>query len=178
MKIKSLSASSYDNHSWCAWKWYLQYVLGFEDPSGSAAVLGFIAHKMFEVLSRASMLNHDPNSKLWDFEHLWNIVFNHYYGDYSTVIENIKDEKLTKLARGVKNTLLGSHTPVTAKTICVEKRFGIPVEEPGFAIDRREDGSIQYLYLAGVIDRIDKINENKLAPEPILKLRVMPRKTR
>src|SRR4051812_32792491 len=119
MRITGLSASGFAVTDWCMWKYYLQSI-GFEDSSGPSAILGNLAHKILEILSRASMVKHDPSSKIWDIEYLWSIVFNHYYNLYPLVTPDIKDPKLVAVAKGIKDLLSSPYTPITDKTIGAE----------------------------------------------------------
>jgi ATP-dependent helicase/DNAse subunit B len=75
MKITGTSASSYDLYTWCEFKYFLQQVLNFEDEAGAAALLGKMAHKVLEILSNASIVGHDPSSRIWDPNYLWEMVF-------------------------------------------------------------------------------------------------------
>ncbi len=162
MRINSLSASSYDVYSWCAWKFYLQYNLGFQDESGPAAIIGHISHKVLEVLSRASILKHDPASKIWNPDYLWQIAFNYYYNQLPDASEKIKDDKLKKACRGIHELLASEYTPIRNNTIGAEQKFYIPLIEPGFAIKRHDNGEVQYLKLSGKIDRVDQLDDETI----------------
>lgn len=158
MKIKSISASSYELFSWCQWKYFLQYQLNFDDPSGASATIGHIAHSFLEILSRASIIKHDKNSKIWNPDYLWNVCFNHYYND-AVEAENIKNDKLKKVCIGVKELLNSPYTPIRDNTICAEKAFFIPLEEPRFKLKYYDD---KHLGVSGKIDRIDQLNPETL----------------
>jgi hypothetical protein len=162
MEIKTISASSYDNYGWCEWKYFLERELKFQDFSGPAAVIGTISHSVFEVLSKASMHKRSKNSKVWDLEYLWKICFNHHARKNQNAILKLKEDKIRKIKKGVLNTIIGPYTPIRDNTISVEEYFIIKFDEPGFAINRNPDGSIEYLESRGFIDRIDKINDNTI----------------
>jgi hypothetical protein len=154
MKVNGISASSYDVYSHCEFKWYLSYVLGFESESGPAALLGTISHKVLEVLSQAAVVGHRKDSKIWDPSYLWDISFNHYYNSEPHIAEQITDDKLRKVCRGLHSLLDSEYTPVRDNTISAEAAFNIPLEEPAFKLP---DG--RYFTLRGRIDRVDKLDD-------------------
>ncbi len=159
MKINGLSASAYDSYDWCQWKYFLTQVLGFEDESGPAATMGHIAHKVLEILSKAAVNKHDPNSKIWDVNYLWEIVFNHEFNSVPTSAEGIKDDKLLKVCKGIHELLRSDHTPIRDNTIGAEIKFRLPIENPDFLLEKGKD---KYFVIRGKIDRVDKINEDTI----------------
>lgn len=162
MRIKSLSHSSANNYEICPWKYFLVYQLGFEDVGGPASVLGNIAHTVLEILSRASMLKHDPNSKVWNINWLMEKTYNHYMRKKPEIVSSIQSDKLKKVSKGIADLLNSEYTPIRDNTIGIEFRFGIQLKEPKFSIKRKEDGELQYLQLNGFIDRIDKIDDKTI----------------
>lgn len=55
MYIERASASSVGTYQFCPFRFYQEYVLGMESPSGKAAVQGTIVHQVFEWICRAVM---------------------------------------------------------------------------------------------------------------------------
>lgn len=161
MRIKSLSYSSSSNYETCEFKYFLVYQLGFVDQGGPASVLGNIAHTILEILSRASMLKHDPNSKVWNISWLMEKTYNRYLLEKPEIVSQIAPDKLKKVSKGIIELLNSPETPIRDNTIGTELKFGIQLKEPRFAI-KREDGELQYLQLNGFIDRIDKIDEKTI----------------
>lgn len=152
MQINNLRQSSYLEYEWCQWKFYLNQVLGFQDSAGGAALLGTIVHKVLEILSKLSQINHYKSSKYWNVENLWIICFNHYYTKESEIASTIKNDRVKKVLSGL-NTLLNNRcTPVRDNIIASELTFNLPV----LKYQGRD------LSIKGTIDRIDKINENTL----------------
>ncbi len=155
MRITGLSASSYETYSWCQWKYYLQTSLGFEDVSGPSAVLGHIAHKVLELFSKASMVNHPKDSKIWDANYVWDICFNHYYKVENKGAEGIKNDKIKAVCRGIKELLNSSYTPIRHNTIATEVKANVPLVGKDFKLK----DSDKTFYIRGYIDRIDKIDD-------------------
>ena len=170
MRIHGISASAHQTYDWCAWKYFLQYGLGFEDYAGSAAFMGTIAHKVLEIPSRASIVKHNPNSKIWDAGYLWNICFNHYYNKEPAIAEQIEMDKLKKVCRGIHDLFDSDYSPVRDNTISAEVAFNIELTEPDFQIksstinakDPLSPVKQEYLKLRGRIDRVDQIDENTI----------------
>lgn len=162
MYISSASPSSLELYFWCQWKYFLQYQLGFEDVSGPAAVLGHIAHKILEILARASKIQHYPESKVWNLNWLFEKTYNHYYKKNPIVCQSIKPDKLKKVSEGLQLLIAGEYSPIRNNVVATEIRFSIPMESPEFAISTDKTGKVKYLKLNGVIDRIDKINDDTI----------------
>jgi hypothetical protein len=160
MKITGLSASNYALWDWCTWKYFLTLRLGFEDVSGPSAILGHLGHKVLEVLSHASMVNHEKNSKIFNPQYLWEICFNHYYNLSPTIAPDIKDPKLLTVAKGIKELIDSPYTPIRNNTVDIEKWFSIPFIGKEYIVDKNADGTPRYFSIRGFIDRVDKINDD------------------
>lgn len=153
MKIKGLSASSFNCYSMCQWKWYLTYELGFEDRSGPAAILGHIAHSMFETISEAVMNNVPLEDPVYDVEAQWNKWFDHYFLKDPELASQIQPAKLKKLCTGIHDLFNGEYSPIRDNTIGVEQYFREPIEKPEFKLGD------SYFTIRGLIDRVDKIDD-------------------
>jgi hypothetical protein len=160
MNIKGLSASGYSLYEWCPWKFYLIQVLGFSDESGVAAIIGTMSHHILEILSKASIVKHDKNSKIWNPEYLWNIVYSHYASKNAEMFECIDNAKFKKVAKGLIELINGEYSPITDKTIGVEISFNIPILDKELIIN--DNGEDKYFNIRGRIDRIDKINDSTI----------------
>jgi hypothetical protein len=158
MKINALSASGYGTWEWCSWKYFLQYELGFEDISGAAAFMGTLGHKVLELLSKAVVVNHPKDSKIWDVQHLWNICFNYYYLKEPVIAEQVEPSKLKKVCEGIHNLLASHYSPIRDNTISAEVGFNFSLEEPDFKLP----DSDQYFSIRGRIDRVDKIDDETI----------------
>lgn len=142
----------------CNFKYYLQYQLGFEDEGSKSALLGTLAHHVLEILSRASIIKHDSNSKIWNWRYLWEICFNHYYNKKSLMAEQIENAKLKKVCQGIENIINSVHTPINDKTISAEISFDIEI--PGKEFKIKKNG--QQLRVRGRIDRVDKVDHDTI----------------
>lgn len=156
MKVSGLSYSSITNYDMCNFKYYLQAVLGFQDESGPAATIGHISHHILEILSKASMLKHDPASKIWNLDYLFKICFERYYVERPEICEKIDPKKLVDVSKGVVDIVNSDYSPIRDNTIAVELPFNIAITDPGFKINDK------HLSIRGRIDRIDQIDANTL----------------
>ncbi len=156
MKVSGLSYSSMTNYDWCNFKYWLQAVLGFQDESGPAATIGHISHHILEILSKASVVKHDPKSKIWDLDYLFKICFNRYYKERPEICEKIDNKKLLDVSKGVVDIINSDYTPIRNNTIAVELPFNIAITDPGFKINDK------YLNIRGRIDRVDQIDTSTL----------------
>lgn len=161
MKISSLSASKYNSHSYCPFQYYLSSQLNFTDDGSAATMLGKLAHKFLEILGNASKVKHDPKSRVWDINWLWNTVLNHFYKKEPLLANDIKSDKLKKVIKGTIQLLNSHYTPITDKTIGSEIPFEIEMDEPGFIIDR-QDGQPRHMKVRGYIDRIDLVSPDTI----------------
>jgi len=155
MIIDNLSPSSYDCYSQCEWKWFLNYNCKFTDTSGASALMGTMGHKVFEILSRASMINHPKESKIWDIKYLWRSVYSHYKNTNPEV--EFDDKKLKVVCKGMSDLLNSTYTPVRQNTIDTEVRFNIKLPEPEFKLPNGNQFTIR-----GVIDRVDKLSDTSI----------------
>ena len=161
MRIATVSASSYETYSWCEWQYYLQYVLGYRSEAGPAALMGTMAHEVLELLGRANIGHKYPESKVWNLDYLWRIVYNHFQNSDTIVASQIETAKLNKICRGVVETIKSEWSPTNPRVMSVELPFSLPIKEPAFYIKQSNDQPV-YLRLTGRIDRIDKIDDNTL----------------
>jgi hypothetical protein len=118
-----------------------------------------MSHKVLEILSRAAIVKHDPASKIWNPEYLWNLSFNHYYNDEPHIAEQIQNDKLKKVCKGIHELLASEYTPVRDNTISAEAAFNIPLIEPQFLLPGED---AKYFTLRGRIDRVDKLNDDTI----------------
>lgn len=168
MKILGISPSAYDTYSQCEWLYFLQQVLYFDEMCPKPdAILGTIAHKVLEILSIASLRKHRKDSKIWDVNYLWTIVFNRYCKTDPESVSNIKPEKLEKVCLGIHNLLNDEYTPIRDNTLSAEAKFHIPLMSPEFRLPQEFLGNSyseqdKYFSLRGRIDRIDRINDDTI----------------
>lgn len=157
MFVNGISPSAFSVYNDCEWKYFIG-ILGFPSEDSAATILGKMAHHIFEILSKASGVQHHKSSKIWDAEYLWKIVYNRYIKKYPIIFASIKQDKLTKLCNGIIKLINGYYTPVKDNTIAVEKYFKIPIERPEFLLDDKKS----YFSIRGIIDRIDLINQETI----------------
>ena len=165
MKIRALSPSGYACYAWCPFQYYLKYILKFTegDQSGPSALLGQIAHKVLELLSRAKIGNKPISSKVWDYNYLWNIVFNHYSKKNPETAGKIDKSKLKNVCK--KLVELINHpveSPLVCNTLSSEQSFGIELKYPEFITPKEwlhpNETGTKYFSIRGIIDRIDKLD--------------------
>jgi len=172
MKINRLSASSFATYTACAWKYYLNYELGFQETGPkSAALAGTIAHGVFQTLSTASIVNKYPESKVWNLDYLWKICYDHYCKLDPVSAAEIDNTKLKKICKGMHDLINGPYSPKTNRTIGVEIPFDIEIKEPGFELPQSLTDNQKvpvgeqvhkYYGIRGRIDRIDKIGDGAI----------------
>jgi hypothetical protein len=78
------------------------------------------------------------------------------------IADKIKNDKLKKVCVGLHDLIDGEYSPIRINTICSEVPFYLPVERPDFALDVTETGEIKYFALRGIIDRVDKLNDDTI----------------
>lgn len=162
MRIATVSASSYKTYSWCEWKWFLNYCLGFYEESGPAALLGSIVHKYLEVMSNAAIISRETETDYWPDEHeLWNLCFNYYYRKHPHIFDSIENAKIKKVIRGVNDLEKTEYSVYSHNTISSEAEFKIPLEFADCLIRKDEDGP-KYVEATGKIDRVEKINDDTI----------------
>lgn len=162
MQIKSVSASSYETWQWCQWKWFLTYNLGFRDESGPAAYIGQLAHKYLEVLSRLSIRQRYKDSKYWDTEYLWTIVYNSFQKRNKNILEEVKADKIKDIKNGLKYLMTSRYSPINTNTIGSEQYFSQYIERPVFYLKQNQTNDPVYLRINGIIDRIDKVDDETI----------------
>lgn len=166
IKLKKLSPSSINTFDSCELKWFLQYALGYRDPSGKAAVLGTICHYILECIAkskivRQSGLTYIEDEIVGDIKstydtQVWiDTIYKHYTKleshltfadkDYREVCLNIKKAEAHKLFPEKHREILET-----------ESHFMLPVNRAWAKYsyldnDNIDDGSLQ---LNGFIDLI------------------------
>lgn len=158
MKVERLSKSAYETYGMCEWKYFLSYILYLPQDENPAALLGTMFHKCCEILSRASILRKDLNSKVWDPEYLLKITYDYYCRKHPHIFAEIDQKKVKKIQKAFFDILETEHSPICSRTLSAEQAFRIPIEEQRFYI---EDVG-KYLHLSGIIDRIDKLDDNTI----------------
>lgn len=155
MRVTHLSASSYDSFSHCNFKYYLNYILHVPDSSGASALLGSIYHKWSELLSIMKLVNHDPNSKYWNTDLLFKIVYDSMTQKDPVAASGIKKDKLKTIEKGMDWLLDSPYSPLKAETYGVEVPFNIVLNDKGFEIPKAFGSQEKGLILRGYIDRVD-----------------------
>lgn len=111
IQLKKLSASSINSFDACQLKWFIQYVLGYREPSGKAAVLGTICHYVLECIAKSKILRQSGEPSVedeivgeirqtYDLDEWINTIYNYYVDlekhlvfddkDYREVRKNIE----------------------------------------------------------------------------------------
>lgn len=56
LPVKKLSPSSINTLDGCEMKWFLQYIIGYREPSGRAAVIGSTCHYILESVAKSKLV--------------------------------------------------------------------------------------------------------------------------
>ena len=158
MKVKKLSKSAIDCYKECEWKYFLKYICGLQEPTGRAACIGNIVHKVFEILAQTKKTGHYLlNDKYTDKNYLMNIVFARYQ---KTNPELNLDEKDKKSAIKLMNNLATFYDPLKQEILGTEQGFEIEIQKPGF--EYKYDDEEGYLVIHGYIDLLSSINNQTI----------------
>jgi ATP-dependent helicase/DNAse subunit B len=163
MQIERASKSALETYQDCAWKYYLNYYCKIREPSGKAAVIGTVVHKVMEILSKAKKTGHHLlNDKYVDIIYLSKICLAresrtnphlHFTdGDYKTIL---------KLCESIMKTM---YNPLKMETIAVEMGFEIQIQKKGFSYKytdfKTNEEKTGFFTINGFIDLITKVNDN------------------
>jgi ATP-dependent helicase/DNAse subunit B len=166
IKIRKLSPSSVNTFDMCQMKWFLQYVLGYREPSGKAATIGSCCHYILEIVAQSKILVQD--NKKWKKDKVVGRITREYDLDdlCEKAFEYFKKENPhlslgNKELREVKKNIQistehelfpGNH----AHIIEPERYFEVPLDFEWAKYKVLEDGELveKTLYINGIIDLI------------------------
>jgi ATP-dependent helicase/DNAse subunit B len=157
MQIESASKSSLDTYLDCPFKWYLTYYCKQREPSGKAAVIGTIVHKVLEVLAKAKKTKHHLlNDKYTDYNYLSKICYNREVRNNPHLSFSDSDLKtVIKLCDSIMKTM---YNPLKMETLATEMGFEIEIQKKGFSykfVDyRSNETKTGFFKLTGFIDLI------------------------
>lgn len=157
MQLKTLSPSSFNTYSFCEWKYFLNYSLGFPDPAGPSATLGSIVHNAFETLSELKIKGGEPTIE--SFDAAWDAALEKYAVAEKENFDAMKS--LKQVRKACVDFLATPHSPINVNTLVIEQKFKLPMEKKGWEIGTK-DGKPIYLNLTGRIDRVDRIDDNTI----------------
>jgi len=173
MIITYLRSSSYGQHEMCNMAYYIEYGLGWRQPSNKAAERGTIVHKLLEVLGHIKLAEQNGVKQFqddivgrvrlsnYDIIKMTEKIYD-YYASHSPNEWEAKDLKechrLTNIAITYKD---GAFDPRNNDIEAVEKKFDIDIQQP-WAVYNYDNGLKGFLSLKGTIDQIVRINNNTL----------------
>lgn len=171
--LRSSSYNTFTSH--CEHKYFLEYVLGFDSPTGKAACKGTMAHKVLELLALAKKAKSQGKSSFkdefgrlsvdFDVEKITSKVFNHYKKQeqhLSFTAEDLRDvSRWVKKARTIHD---GLFDPLNRDIIAAEQFFDFEIQEPWAFYDFKigENNFKGNLRVRGTIDLITQLDEKTL----------------
>jgi len=159
MFVNHASASCINTYRWCPFQYFLRYELQMEAAAGKAAVLGKIAHEVFEKLALARKAGEavpEPMDLLdaaWDRHTAEN-------PDVGLRRETSRGEAadFRKVRTFVETILSDPHyNPSKLKVISAEDRFELEMPGEEWQVTRR-DGTTGQFVINGYMDLVHEIN--------------------
>lgn len=176
MIITYLRSSSYGAHSMCPMRYFLEYNLGWSQPSGKKAEKGTIVHKVLEIIGNIKLTEQNGKKQFTDdiigrvrisnysIEKMTEKVYNFYV---SHSIHKWTPADLRECNKWIDKALTyegGRFDPRNVTIEAVEKRFDIEILKPWamyeYEIDEKKISG--FLALKGTIDQIVRIDDETL----------------
>jgi RecB family exonuclease len=162
MNAEKLSISGIQAFNKCSWAWYLKYICKQREPSGKAATLGSIVHKVLELLAIAKR-----NNKLAKYNYpdkLLDIVFRSFQRKNSHL--DLGDAELYLCNKWMNIVFASRYDPRELDIIDAEHQFFMELKDKGFhyRVNDYETGQEKTgnLIFNGVIDLIHKIDNDTI----------------
>lgn len=128
MNITQASKSGLECFNGCSWQYFLQYICKIRTPSGKAALLGNICHKVLELYARRGLKN---SKKIDHPSYLTRLVFISYVKKNPQLVFEESDAKLC--IKWVNRVLDSNKDPRRLKVLGIEKGFFLEINLPGFS---------------------------------------------
>lgn len=166
IKLKKLSASSINTFDSCELKWFLQYTLGYRDPSGKAAVLGTICHYVLECIAKSKLvrqngLTHMEDEIVGDIKaaydiQKWTDTIYEYYTkleSHLTFVDKDYREVCLNIKKAQAHKLFPEKHP---EIIQPESDFFLPIDKSWAKYSYMNEGEIEggNIQLNGFIDLV------------------------
>jgi hypothetical protein len=178
MIVTYLRSSSYGAHEMCPMRFFIEYNLGWQQPSGKKAEKGTIVHKVLEIIGNIQICIQDGKKQFtddvvgrvrvnsYDINKITKKVYD-YYVKYS--IHKWSDgADYRECERWIDKALTyedGMFDPRNNIIEAVEKRFDFEIIEPWAMYDYEIKGKENlkgFLSLKGTIDQIQRVDEKTL----------------
>ncbi len=179
MNICCFRSSSYNAHSWCENRYYLEYVLGHRFPANAAAERGTIFHKTMEILAIIKKAKQDGKTEFVEDDilgkrqvpeeiNVYSIldeVFHHYckkLPHHNFGPSDLKDIKVW--VDTIKTDQGGRYYPLNQDIFMPEQKFEFPIEKDWAKFSYKDKGNdiSGYLGLTGTIDLMIEEDEETL----------------
>lgn len=175
MIITYLRSSSVTAFEMCPMRFYIEYNLGWRQPSNKKAEKGTIVHKALEILGAIKIALQDGqptieddicgeiNVHKFDFDSITSQVYHHYSRRSPNPWDDEEDFKECK--KWINKALAyrgGEFDPLKTNVVAVERSFDIQIQKPWAVYDyTMPDGSkIEGFFgIKGTIDQISKVDD-------------------
>ena len=164
LPVKKLSPSSINTLDGCEMKWFLQYIVGYREPSGRAAVIGSTCHYILECVAKSKLLRQSKrrqytNDKVvgrighsYDIDKWVDKAIDHFFAKESHI--EWKDSDRTEVKRNISRARAHKLFPENHyEIISPEDYFSIRLEQP-WAKYQYQDGEAGSVHINGIIDLI------------------------
>jgi hypothetical protein len=178
MKICFFRSSSFNTHTWCEHKYFLEYNLGIRFPGNAKADLGTTFHKIMEILGKIKKAKQNKEKYIEDeilgrykvaknvrVDLITDQVFNHYQKLFHYHGFNHLDLKhIRQWVKSISEFREGIYNPLNQEIFQTEQHFEFPIEQEWAKFEYVEnDEKIRgYLGLKGTIDLITKHDKETL----------------
>ncbi len=178
MRVCFFRSSSYNTHTWCAHKYFLEYNLGIRFPGNRKADLGTTFHKIMEILGKIKKAKQENEKhiqdeilgkykipKVVDVDKITQAVFAHYqkmFSYHDFVALDLKH--IRKWVQTISEFRGGIYNPLNQEIFQTEQHFEFPIEQDWAKYEYEQDGQkiSGYLGLKGTIDLIVKHDDETL----------------
>jgi hypothetical protein len=175
--ITYLRSSSYTCEDDCQQRYFLDYILGFSGPAGSAAIKGSIVHKVLEILALVKKAEQENKKYIIDndvlkrinisdiqpIQYLVNQVFDFYATSNPHIVWKDKDKVDCRQWTNKALTMNGGIFDPRSRTIVQpEQEFDIeiPYDWAKYSYDIDGDKLEGRLHLKGTIDLLVEVDSN------------------
>ena len=164
MKIARCSASAIQSYRHCAFKYFLNYALDLESPSGKAALQGKIVHQVLEWMSKLKKRGKVNVDVEWLLEYAWDMhtsLSPHIEIRRTTSRGEAADFKKCRLC--VETILADKHyNPYEMNNIVdIEAWFKLELPGPEW-ITKDDDGNDQPFAVRGYIDLARELDKDTI----------------
>ncbi len=166
MFVEAIRSSSLSTYKDCQWKYFLEYLVGFESLAGKSALLGTICHAVLEVLAKCKKTGHYKlKDKYSDPDYVLDICWNSYFEEYKNTFD-LEKADYTFCKKIVATVLSSPLNPLELNIIATEKQFEVDIQKPAFEYKQKDilNDCVKkgFFKLRGTIDLITEIDKDTL----------------